>query len=125
MVIEIHGTIRENIGTIMRRVGYSPHFDRYKQEMTYARKLQGTMFPRYHIHIWEERSDYLKINLHLDAKRESYQGTSMHAGEYDTPAVIDEGNRIKALIEQMIARAQKQVDESASDKKGFWKGLFS
>ena len=103
MILEFRGTARENLATLMRRIGYAPHFDKFKKEMTYAKKIQGTMFPRFHINIWKESIGYLKFNLHLDAKRESYSGVSMHSGEYDTDVVLREGSRVKTLLDQAFS----------------------
>jgi hypothetical protein len=69
------------------RLGYHS-----EQNGSFAKRVSGQPFPRYHVYV-EQRGEIISVNLHLDAKRPSYAGTSAHAGEYDG-----------SLIEQEIAR---------------------
>lgn len=60
---------------------------------SYARRVSGQPFPRYHVYA-DLRGEEVIVNLHLDAKKPSYAGTSAHAGEYDGPLVEAELQRI-------------------------------
>lgn len=57
------------------------------------------MFPRYHVYVIEQ-GDEVIFDLHLDQKRPSYEGSSMHAGEYDGTAVEREAERIRKFVGQ-------------------------
>ena len=61
---------------------------------SFAKRAGSMPFPRYHVYI-ELGADMVRVNLHLDAKKPSYQGTSAHAGEYDGELVERELERIK------------------------------
>jgi hypothetical protein len=62
---------------------------------SFAKRVSGQPFPRYHVY-FEQRGDIASVNLHLDAKRPSYAGTSAHAGEYDGPLIEQEIARIRS-----------------------------
>ncbi len=82
----------------IRRCGYGEYYDRRLQKISYMRRARMTdMFPRYHVYI-EERGDKIVYDLHLDQKRPSYEGSAMHAGEYDGVAVEREAERIRQQI---------------------------
>lgn len=83
----------------IRRCGYGEYFDRQMRKVSYMKRARMTdMFPRYHIYI-EEHGGEVVFDLHLDQKRPSYAGSSMHAGEYEGTAVEREAQRIRALTE--------------------------
>jgi hypothetical protein len=70
-----------NINVLFRRAGY--HFDkRDGNEMAFARSLTGQKFPRFHAFCRMDGGKIL-VNIHIDHKAASYEGTSMHSGEYD------------------------------------------
>lgn len=87
-VIEKQG---ENILTLMRRAGYFALRD------SFVRPLEKSGYPRFHIYI-EQKGNELIFNLHLDQKKPVYQGTTAHSGEYDSPLVEREAQRIKQTI---------------------------
>src|SRR3989338_11351843 len=81
--------------TFIRRCGYGEYYDRRMSKTSYMKRARmGDMFPRYHVYI-EERGDEVIFDLHLDQKRPSYEGASMHAGEYEVTAVEREAERIR------------------------------
>lgn len=55
------------------------------------------MFPRFHVYI-EDQGESVIFDLHLDQKRPSYEGSSMHSGEYDGTAVEREAARIRGFV---------------------------
>jgi len=80
----------------LRQCGYveiqNPHKN---NETSYARSLDpGRFYPRFHAYIKQDAKQ-ITINLHLDAKKQSYEGTTAHSGEYDGEIVEQEAERIK------------------------------
>ena len=70
------------------RLGY--HAER---NGSFAKRAGTGQFPRFHAYV-EQGKDTVMVNLHLDAKAPSYEGTSAHAGEYDGPLIETEIARI-------------------------------
>jgi len=86
-----------NISVLFRRAGY--HFDKHTgNEMAFARSLTGHKFPRYHAFCKMDGSKLL-VNIHIDHKAASYEGTSAHSGEYgeDSNLLQGEAERLKNL----------------------------
>lgn len=81
----------------MRRCGYALERARDTGEISFARRLSGIPFPRFHAYT-EESDDGMVIKLHLDQKAPSYGGSSAHAGEYDGETLKREVERIEAVI---------------------------
>lgn len=110
----------------MRRLGYG-ETPGHKGETSYARRLQATEFPRFHAYV-NAIPDGIEINLHLDQKAPSYQGSKAHSGEYGGVTVENEIRRLGGLVAQMkmmvavptAPHPKKQND----DKPGFWGRLF-
>ena len=67
------------------------------REVSYARRLAGTQYPRFHAYI-DLKDDGFTINLHLDQKKACYEGTTAHSGEYDGELVKDEGDRLEKIL---------------------------
>lgn len=87
-----------NSTVFIRRCGYGEYHDRRMGKTSYMKRATMVqMFPRYHVYI-EERGDEVVFDLHLDQKRPSYEGSRMHAGEYDGTAVEREGERIGKFV---------------------------
>src|SRR3989344_8407124 len=83
----------DNPRSFLRSCGYA--FQKNEgEEMAFVRRLAGTDFPRLHAYVKVE-SQNLIINLHLDQKKPSYEGTAMHGGEYNGELVKEEIERIK------------------------------
>lgn len=77
----------------IQRCGYGRIFDRRSGENSYARRLRGDFYPRFHVYIKDGGSSWI-FNLHLDQKRPSYEGSHAHSGEYDGSVVEKEVQRI-------------------------------
>ena len=77
--------------TLLRRAGYFAHHD------SFIRPLERSGYPRFHIYA-EQKKDVLIFNLHLDQKCPVYKGTPAHSGEYDSPIVKQEAERIKQAL---------------------------
>lgn len=75
------------------RCGYGRIFDRKTNQESFARRLRGDMYPRFHIYIKDGGKSWV-FNLHLDQKRPSYGVGHAHSGEYDGKIVEAEAERI-------------------------------
>ena len=95
--------LNRNPHFFLKECGYAeirnPH---QNHQVSFARSLnQGYFYPRFHIYI-EESPNQLGINLHLDAKKPSYEGSTAHSGEYDGAVVIQEMERVKAIAQHFL-----------------------
>ena len=107
---------------LIRRAGYSEHYDRRSNQVSYARRLTPNIFPKFHVYL-ADRETTVEVSLHIDQKQPSYGSGHMHAGDYDGPVVEKEMER----IQQFFLAQKKDDDEGASPqkKKGFWGRLFT
>ncbi len=85
-----------NIINLAREIGYRPLKYTSEGQLNCVRSL-GADYPRFHIYLKEDK-DVVTFNIHLDQKKPSYEGTSAHAGEYESDAVKEEVVRIKDMI---------------------------
>mgnify|MGYP001559137558 FL=1 len=110
----------------LRKCGYieirNPHKD---FEISYARSLDpGRFYPRLHIYI-EPDNNGIGISIHLDAKKPSYEGSSAHSGEYDSPLVKEESLRIQNLAKDFRQRHDMPVKTMGfSAEKSWWRKIF-
>jgi hypothetical protein len=88
---------KTSITNFFRRAGYS--FQKHdKDEMAFVRRLTDQPFPRFHLFV--KIVDYkFHVNFHIDHKAASYEGTSMHSGEYneDSKLLQEEAERLMGL----------------------------
>ncbi|MDD5566939.1 MAG: hypothetical protein PHH01_01975 [Patescibacteria group bacterium] len=101
MKIVLAKAFRENERMLMRRCGYFEIFNRRTGEVSYIRQLRRTPFPRLHLYIQNFSPNGITANLHLDAKKPVYEGVRAHAGEYDSPVVVEEAERLKSILNQL------------------------
>jgi hypothetical protein len=85
-----------NLPDLMRRIGYKPERYTPEGELAAVRPL-GADFPRFHIYLKAD-TEVVTVNLHLDQKKSSYEGTAAHGGDYEGEAVKQEAERIKDII---------------------------
>ena len=89
---------KENIYTLIRKIGYYPlSKDEKAEETNCVRPLDRSGYPRLHIYLKTD-GENLIFNLHLDQKRAIYKGSPAHAGEYDSEIVVKEAERIKQIL---------------------------
>lgn len=89
-----------NSAVFIRRCGYGEYYDKRLKKVSYMKRVRmSDMFPRYHVYI-EEEADTVVLDLHLDQKRPSYEGSAMHAGEYEGTVVEKEAERIRGFVGQ-------------------------
>ncbi len=90
----IKNRLRYTLPETLKKVGYFNIFDRRSRKDSYVKRLSGTShYPRFHMYITEDNEKYI-FNLHLDQKKESYQGQKAHSADYDEPRVKEEMERI-------------------------------
>ncbi len=102
MVFQIQNNTRENINTVVRRLGYKPLGYTDKGELNCVRPIAGD-YPRFHIYLKEDQNT-IRFSLHLDQKRPSYNGSTAHSGDYDSDIVKQEAQRIQAMLALAPAR---------------------
>jgi hypothetical protein len=78
---------------MMQRAGYAEFRDPRTGEISYIRRLGTQFYPRFHVY-FEEQANGLRVSLHLDQKKVSYEGVKKHNGEYNGPTVETEMERI-------------------------------
>lgn len=92
----------------IQRCGYGRIFDRRSGETSYARRLRGDFYPRFHVYINDGGSSWI-FNLHLDQKRPSYEGSHAHSGEYDGSTVEKEAERIESLTSKSSKSSETSI----------------
>jgi hypothetical protein len=83
---------------LMKKVGYV--FDREDEirgEESFTREMGPHRYPRFHIYL-KELGERIECNIHLDQNKNSYSGTTAHAGEYDGDLVHEEVIRIQGML---------------------------
>jgi len=81
----------------IRRCGYGLIIDRRRETKSYAKRLHGDLYPRFHLYV-EDHGENWSLNLHLDQRATVYEGVTAHAGEYDGEVVEREAERIKSFL---------------------------
>lgn len=85
-----------NLENLARRIGYVPDHLTPAGELSAVRRFGGD-YPRFHLYM-APAAEVLTLNLHLDQKRSSYEGTAAHGGEYEGETVAQEMERIREII---------------------------
>ncbi|MFA7209617.1 MAG: hypothetical protein WC120_05045 [Parcubacteria group bacterium] len=82
---------------LLRRAGYT--FQRNEgNEMSFVRALARAGYPRFHMYVSVVGTD-MKINIHLDQKKETYGAGTRHHGEYeDDGALKVEVERLSGIL---------------------------
>jgi|SRR3989344_5153187 len=108
----------------LRQAGYAKIRNPHKnEEISYARSLEPSRFyPRFHIYL-KTGGQETEINLHLDAKKPSYEGTTAHSGEYEGKTVEAEAERIKRISEKFLSKITERPI-GFSKKKAWWQRLL-
>ena len=86
----------ENALNFLRSCGYAPEGQDPKTgEFRFSRALRGARYPRFHVYLPPVQTNQKAfLNLHLDQKQPSYEGSSAHSGEYEGTLVEAEAKRI-------------------------------
>lgn len=104
---------------VIKRAGYGLVNDRNARETSYARRLGTGFYPRFHVYINGQT-----VNLHLDQKQASYEGSSAHSGEYDGDTVENEGGRIIEVMEKLANQPAAAAEPEREEKKGLFSRFF-
>lgn len=86
---------QESILSLMRRCGYAPH---PADGQSFIRRAGPNPYPRFHIYVVPEKEGGIRLRLHLDQKKPSYEGSAAHSGEYDSDVVRTESDRIRGIL---------------------------
>jgi hypothetical protein len=107
----------------LRQAGYTYIENRKTGQGSFVRPFGRNNYPRFHVYVIEE-DDKIVFNAHLDQKQASYEGSSAHSGEYDSPLVKEELERLRALLEKgsvTLSRSQprnhKSFEDSSTDSR--------
>lgn len=86
----------------LRSAGYTFIPEREDGQESFARRLSGDFYPRFHIYFIEQTDSkgevFVTFNLHLDQKKPGYAGQNRHNAEYDGEVVEREIARLKSLL---------------------------
>ena len=70
---------------VLRRSGYAfLRKDDRTGELSFVKRVGNADYPRFHIYTKTFPNGSVQINLHLDQKKASYEGTTAHSGEYES-----------------------------------------
>ena len=118
------GPIGDHSRNILRSLGYGEQRTRQGQ-ISFIKRVSGGDFPRFHAYA-EDTDNGIQINLHLDQKAASYEGSSAHGGEYEGPLVEQEMARIASNITSANTShsTPTQTPQNTKSKKGFWGNLI-
>ncbi len=89
----IPGPLGDHARNIMRRLGYGEQKKRDGQ-ISFVKRVSGADFPRYHAYVEDLDGGAMQVNLHVDQKAASYEGSHAHSGEYEGALVEREMQRI-------------------------------
>jgi len=81
---------------LIKRCGYAT-WQGHEEKPSFARRLGSMHYPRFHAYL-REFDSYFEVDLHLDQKQASYEGSHAHGGDYDSVTVENEARRITEVI---------------------------
>jgi len=90
----------ENMINLARKIGYFYLPQKEEgNERSFVRPMQRSGYPRFHLYLRISADGKgLTFSLHLDQKRPIHKGATAHSGEYDSPIVKQEADRIKQTL---------------------------
>jgi len=107
---------------LIKKCGYIEITNPHNGENSFARSIHaGRFYPRFHVYL-EKKNGKQILSIHMDAKKPIYKGTTAHSGEYDTPIVKEELERI-----QLMMNKNKETADSKPlgfKKKSWWEKLL-
>lgn len=90
----------------LRRAGFAYIYDNIREHGSYVKRLSRDYYPRLHVYVMEKKDqtgrELIVIEMHLDQKKASYEGTKMHSAEYDGEVVEAEIENLKNLMRQYV-----------------------
>ena len=117
------GPLPDHGRNILRRLGYGED-RKWNGQISYMKRISNSKFPHYHVYI-EDKNGGLQINLHVDQKEATHEGSHAHSGEYDGKLVEDEMLYIAKYIAYLKQEAQPAPTKTepkpkTESKGGFW-----
>jgi hypothetical protein len=89
--------VQGNPISVLRRAGYTFQGNE-GDEMSFIRSFSQSGYPRFHIYA-KTVGFYMIINIHLDAKKETYGDDTRHHGEYENEGVLaEEVKRLQTIL---------------------------
>lgn len=118
----IAGPLPDHGRNILRKLGYGEQ-RKFDGQISYIRRASSGDFPRFHAYI-EDINGGLQINLHLDQKGASHEGSHAHSGEYEGPLVEQEMKiivyNIDLIKKDQFGNTPKPSPSSSDKKSKFW-----
>ncbi|MCX6799753.1 MAG: hypothetical protein NT091_01245 [Candidatus Falkowbacteria bacterium] len=110
--------IKTPIRDFLRHAGYAYIYDQEFNKESFVKRLTRDYYPRLHLYV-KEQNGLLTFDLHLDQKKASYAGTSMHNAEYNGKIVEDEIYNLKVFISNHVHKETSQVEKIEGVKESF------
>ena len=107
---------------LMRKAGYG-EIRTKRGQISFAKRLGPGTFPRFHAYV-EDVERGIQVNLHIDQKEASYEGTAAHGGEYTGTKVEQEMWHIVQTAQGMMQPTAPAPQPKPEKKKGFFSKLF-
>lgn len=97
-----------NVLQVLRQAGFRPIVDRLSSHESWARPIGRSHYPRFHLYV-TSKPNSTTFNLHLDQKKATIKlaGLKRHAGEYDSPAVEAELQRLQRWLDYAAQSSRK------------------
>ena len=94
MILEFHHPTQQRAKVILQEAGYHEFLDPNTHKVSYVLRLGREFYPRFHVYITNDEQGALELDLHIDQKKASYEGSRKHSGEYEGPVVQEEAERL-------------------------------
>ena len=117
----IPGPLSDNARNLMRRLGYGEQ-NKKSGQTAFIKRVTNAEFPRYHAYV-EDVNGGLQVNVHIDQKAASYEGSHAHSGEYEGPLVEQEMKYIVAWVMHWAKTERGELPEpkhTQEKKKSLW-----
>lgn len=119
----IPGPLSDHARNLMRKLGYGEQ-SKHSGQTAFIKRVSGAEFPRYHAYV-EDKDGGLQVNLHIDQKAASYEGSHAHSGEYEGSLVEQEMKYIVAWVNhwkttELNTDVRAGLVSAQSKKKGLW-----
>lgn len=97
-----------SIPLLLKNCGYS--FDKKENnEYSFIRRLSRADYPRFHAYVSIQETS-LFINLHLDQKKPSYEGTTAHSGEYEGELITKEKLFLEKIAQKFVSQKPQKLN---------------
>lgn len=94
MKIPWNYSLKQHPRHVLQEAGYHEFLDPNTEKISYIMRLAREFYPRYHVYITRQDDNGIELDIHIDQKHASYEGSRAHSGEYDGPLVEEEAKRL-------------------------------